>query len=73
MSAKQNEFVCEFCNQEQDTLYEGWFRSSAAFNPFAKGTASAGLIQLRRVCRDCANKAVKNGVACATKVEQSTC
>jgi hypothetical protein len=62
------DFVCEFCRQEQKTLYEGWFRTAAAFNPYAKGTASAGLLQLRRACNRCAEEAVRNGVACATEV-----
>lgn len=63
-----NDFRCDFCNQEQETLYEGWFRTSAAFNPCAEGTASAGLIQLRRVCHNCAKKAIDSGVACANKM-----
>lgn len=62
------DFVCEFCNQEKEILYEGWFRTAAAFNPYAKGTVSAGLLQFRRACRECADKAVANGVACATSV-----
>lgn len=57
--------ICDFCGEDRDVLYEGWFRTQAAFNPFAKGTASAGLLQLRRTCKECTQKAIDSGIACA--------
>jgi len=49
----EDDFVCDVCGSEEDTLYEGYFKSSAATNPWAAGTASAGLLQLKRVCEHC--------------------
>lgn len=62
-----NEFICDFCRKEQDVLYEGWFRTNAAFNPYAKGTASSGLLQLRRCCKICLKEAIKNNVSLASE------
>lgn len=61
-----NDFYCEFCRQPKDTLYEGWFRQPQ--HEFNKGTASAGLIQLRIVCRPCLELAISEGMACAKMV-----
>jgi len=58
-------FKCDFCNTDTDILYEGYFRTSAIFNPYAKGTASEGIIQLRRACKDCTKIAIDTGLACA--------
>jgi hypothetical protein len=66
-----NDFACEFCGTIQNTLYEGWFRTPAAFNEFAQGTASAGLLQLRRVCKKCCQQAIKNMVAVAKELPQN--
>jgi len=66
--ASTDEFVCEFCNKPKNTLYDGWFRTPAAFNPFAAGTASAGLLQRRLVCRPCLAHAIETKVACATSL-----
>lgn len=59
------EWYCDFCNTEQHTLYEGWFRSIQSLNPFAKGTATAGLLQFHRVCKKCMNEAIDSKLACA--------
>lgn len=61
-------FICDSCKASPDTLYEGWFRSAAALNPFAVGTASAGVIQYKRVCKCCLDAAIKSGLACAKEV-----
>lgn len=63
-------FTCDFCGKSQDTLYEGWFRTAAAFNPYAAGTATAGVIQRCRVCRCCAQQAIATGQACATELPE---
>lgn len=60
-----DQFACEFCGKPQLELYEGWFRTAAAKNPYAAGTASAGVIQLRRACRSCAKLLIDSGMACA--------
>lgn len=60
--------VCEFCGKVKDTLYEGWFRTHAAFNEFAQGTASAGLLQLRLACKDCLEEAILNKISLATEI-----
>jgi phosphoribosyl-AMP cyclohydrolase len=64
----KNNFICDFCQYEVETLYEGWFRNSQAFNSWARGTASAGVIQLHSVCHDCLEEAISNGVACAIEM-----
>lgn len=47
-------FECENCRDTSiDTLYEGWFYAVSDNNPFAKGTATSGLIQRRKVCEKC--------------------
>lgn len=62
------EFNCEFCKKEHNVLYEGWFYTEAKFHPYAAGTASAGLIQLRKACYDCTQEAIASGVACAKEI-----
>jgi hypothetical protein len=59
---------CSFCGKTTGDLYEGWFRTQAAFNPWAKGTVSAGVIQLRISCKGCLKRAIEMGVACATEL-----
>jgi len=44
---------CESCGRKETILYEGWFRANSALNPLAKGTASAGLLQIRKLCKEC--------------------
>lgn len=49
-----SKFACDSCGDDKvDELYAGWFKTKEAYNPWAQGTASAGLLQRRRVCRDC--------------------
>lgn len=63
----QSDFICDNCEDDtQNILYEGWFRTVAALNPFAKGTASAGLLQIRRLCEKCVKEFKERGLACAT-------
>jgi hypothetical protein len=63
-----NDFRCEFCLRETNTLYEGWFYTDQKLNPWAEGTASAGLMQIRRGCKTCVNKAIELGLCKAEKV-----
>ena len=56
-----NRYICEFC-EEKLADFEGWFYTSAKLNPYAKGTASEGLMQRRIVCRECAIKAKEKGL-----------
>ena len=63
-----DDFKCDFCGIEQDTLYEGWFRTPEYNNPWAKGTVSAGLLQFRRGCKECTSKAIENNMACAKEL-----
>lgn len=65
------EWLCDNCNEEKNTLYEGWFKTTAALNPFAVGTASASLIQHRRFCQSCTEQAIKLGLACAKELPNS--
>ena len=52
---------CEFCNTNKPlTFYEAWFYTEARNNPYASGTASAGLMQLRVACEECLQKAIDN-------------
>lgn len=67
MNAK---FTCEFCLKEHDVLYEGWFYTLARLNPYAQGTVSAGMMQLRRACRRCTEAAIDIGLACATSIPE---
>lgn len=47
-------WACDSCGTDQvDELYEGWFKTQAAYNPWLQGTATAGLLQRRLVCLDC--------------------
>jgi len=62
------DFKCEFCGEEFDTLYEGWFRTVAATQPHAVGTASAGVIQNRRACKECLQKLIDTGMACTKSI-----
>jgi hypothetical protein len=50
---EDQEWYCEECREEQTTLYEGWFYTSARNNEFAIGTASAALMRRKRVCENC--------------------
>ena len=50
--------LCEFCKTSEATK-EGFFYSSAKFNPYAKGTASAGLKQRRVACNECVDEYFK--------------
>lgn len=56
------EWLCDFCRKEQRTLYEGWFYAIEK-NEWNHGTASAGLLQLKRGCKSCVNKAIESGMA----------
>ena len=60
---------CEFCNKESDLLFEGWFYTQARNNPYARGTASAGLMQLRIACKDCVQKGIDAGMTQVTQEE----
>ena len=61
--------VCDMCDtDDHETLYDGWFRHKAAFNAYARGTATAGLLQRLQVCKSCAELAISNGRACATQL-----
>lgn len=52
---------CEFCNTNKPyTFYEAWFYTEVRNNPYAKGTASAGLMQLRIACKECLQEAIDN-------------
>lgn len=42
--------LCEFCQKER-AMYEVWLRPQR--NWVNEGTASAGLLQLRQVCKTC--------------------
>lgn len=53
---------CEFCYDCCSDLFEGWFYTEARLNPWAKGTASAGLMQRRISCKKCADKAKEVGL-----------
>lgn len=44
---------CEFCYTCCQPLYEGYFYTNQQKNPYAEGTVSAGLLQLRVSCMDC--------------------
>lgn len=61
------EWRCEFCFQEHRTLYEGWFYAVET-NEWNKGTASAGLLQLKRGCKTCVNLAIESGQAKAKEL-----
>ena len=65
-----SDFRCEFCGEEFNTLYEGWFRTIAATQPHAVGTASAGLLQLRVSCIGCLVKLIDNGMAMAKSIPE---
>ena len=58
---------CEFCKVSEAQV-EGWFYTSAKNNPYAQGTAAAGLLQRRVACNHCANEAIKNGMTPAKEV-----
>lgn len=61
MNDKEEDFYCDYCSDDTvNTLYEGWFYTSAKYNVFAQGTASAGLLQRRRVCYKCLNGPLKD-------------
>lgn len=50
-------FICDNCNDDScDTLFEVWARTTASLNPFAKGTVSADILQLRRLCIGCVTR-----------------
>lgn len=62
-----NEPCCEFCKaslNSVETLYKAWFYTEAKNNPYAQGTASAGLTQLRIACKYCFNKMNNLGLTC---------
>jgi hypothetical protein len=63
-----DDFRCECCKKEVNTLYEGWFKAIRPGNWITDGTATAGLIQLRRVCQLCFYKLRDAGMAKATKL-----
>lgn len=59
----QDEFKCDQCRRDDmDTLYEGWFYTDQHLSPWAQGTASAGLMQIRVVCKECLNKLKELGL-----------
>lgn len=60
MNNINKEWLCDSCSNEVYTLYEGWFYTNQRLNPFAVGTASAGLMQYKRVCRQCLQHAIDN-------------
>lgn len=68
MMHNKKDFRCEFCHEEQETLYEGWFRHEHRNSQFFNGTVTSGLIQRKRACKWCADKLIKNGTACAEKL-----
>lgn len=70
MKYNQKDFRCEFCLEEQETLYEGWFKHEHHNKEFFSGTATSGLIQRRRACKSCATKLIDNGTACATELPE---
>jgi len=59
---------CDFCREDCDVLYEGWFYTNQKLNPYAKGTASAGLMQRRVGCKTCVNKMIDLGLSKAEKI-----
>ena len=68
MAYNKEDFKCEYCHTEQETLYDGWFRHPHHNQEFFRGTATSGLIQRMMVCRSCASILIKNGTACAEKL-----
>jgi len=58
---------CEFCHVA-DADVEGWFYHSARKNPYAQGTADAGLLQRRVACNTCAQEAIDNNMTPAKKI-----
>jgi hypothetical protein len=56
-----DDFKCDFCNTPQDTLFEGWFKAVKE-NEWNAGTATTGLLQKRRGCRYCVQKAIDSGL-----------
>lgn len=61
------EWRCDFCHEEQRTLYEGWFYAVPT-NEWNQGTATAGLLQLMRGCKTCVNEQIKSGRAKAKEL-----
>ena len=64
----EDRFTCSFCGEPQETMYEGWFYTEAKLNPFAQGTASAGLMQRRCGCKLCVNSAIDAGLSQASRI-----
>lgn len=64
---EDSEFKCDSCHQPTNTLYEGYFYATAKLNPFAQGTASAGLLQLRRLCKQCVDQYKELGLHASSK------
>jgi len=62
---KHDNFTCDNCLEEEDTLYEGWYRTAAYTNPYAKGTATSSVIQHRRLCIRCLKLFISNNMCCA--------
>lgn len=58
---------CEFCRKNVAQV-EGYFYTAAKNNPFAQGTAAAGLLQLRKACRSCAQRAIDSGMTPAKEL-----
>ena len=67
------EFImkCEFC-LKRDAEVEGWFYTEARMNPYAQGTASAGIMQMRVACIKCANAAIESGMTPAKSIEKTS-
>lgn len=65
----EDDWKCDFCHKPQHTLYEGWFYTSEKLNPWAQGTPSAGLMQMRRGCKFCVNQAIELGLSKADKIK----
>jgi len=60
---------CEFCKISPAVL-EGYFYAVAE-NFVTKGTATAGLLQLRKVCKFCAEEAIACGRTPAKTIEKN--
>jgi hypothetical protein len=58
-----DDFCCDICGISSITeLYEGWTYTSERNNPYAKGTASAGLMVFRKMCESCVKNMKESGL-----------
>jgi len=61
---------CDRCstNKEKvEAVYELWCYTEEKLNPYAQGTASAGLMQRRTLCNSCTDKMIDLGLTKAKK------